>query len=50
VTPFSEANLPEKTLKPAAGGPSAKVVRIACIGLAQAQTMSATEQGTLGLF
>jgi len=37
VTPFSEANLPQKPLKPAAGGPSAKVVWIAYIGLAQAQ-------------
>jgi len=34
--PFSEANLPEKLLKPAAGGPSAKVVQITYIGPAQA--------------
>jgi len=48
--PFSEADLPKNPLKPAAGGPSAKAVRIAYISLAQAQIMSAIEQGTLGLF
>jgi len=34
MTPFSKADLPENPPKPAAGGPSAKVVWIACIGLA----------------
>jgi len=43
MTPFSKIDLPEKPLKPAAGGLSAKVVRTAYISLAQAQIILATE-------